>query len=170
MKANNFREPDNPPYTREQFIHGTMQHEIGKFNMGKLGSYDCRALLIARQNIQVRDNALEAARIAANRLLEENLGNNYLLRVRVYPHHVLRENKMIFGAHADRLQDGMRNAFGKPVGRAARIDTDQSIMSIHVDKDNIGTAKEALMRAKHKLPMKYKIIVEDIRRPKKQRY
>ena len=38
-----------------------------------------------------------------------------------YPHHVLRENKQATGAGADRVSQGMRCAFGKNVGTAARV-------------------------------------------------
>ncbi|KAL8550046.1 hypothetical protein ACS0TY_008759 [Phlomoides rotata] len=42
--------------------------------------------------------------------------NAFHLRVRVHPFHVLRINKMLSCAGADRLQTGMRGAFGKPKG------------------------------------------------------
>lgn len=54
------------------------------------------------------------------------------LRTRVHPWHVLRINKMLSWAGADRLQTGMRGAFGKPCGKAARVDIDTIILSIRV--------------------------------------
>ncbi len=47
------------------------------------------------------------------------------LRVRVHPFHVLRINKMLSCAGADRLQTGMRGAFGKPTGMVARVNINQ---------------------------------------------
>ena len=45
----------------------------------------------------------------------------YHLKIRVYPHHIVRENPMATGAGADRVQDGMRKAFGKPVSSVAMV-------------------------------------------------
>jgi large subunit ribosomal protein L10e len=52
---------------------------------------------------------LEAARIAANKYMVKNAGkDSFHLRVRVHPFHVLRINKMLSCAGADRLQTGRR--------------------------------------------------------------
>jgi large subunit ribosomal protein L10e len=119
-----------------------------------------QALLISKEEAQIRHNALEAARVASNRVLMDKLGNSYLLRVVPYPHAILRENKMIFGAHADRLQDGMRRAFGKPVGTAARVEPNQTIIEVGVNQDGIEVAKEALKRGQDKLPITCRIVIE----------
>lgn len=119
-----------------------------------------QAKLIALENAQIRHNALEAARIASNRHLSSKLGKNYFLRIMPYPHAILRENKMIFGAHADRLQDGMRRAFGKPIGTAARVKTNQPIIVVGINEDSIEIAKQALKRGKAKLPVPCRIIIE----------
>ena len=116
--------------------------------------------LIAQEGAQIRHNALEAARVAANRPLMDKFPNNYRLDVHPYPHVILRENKMIFGAHADRLQDGMKKAFGKPVGTAARVKPNQTIIEIGVNEDGIETAKEALKRGQDKLPITCRIVIE----------
>lgn len=48
--------------------------------------------------------ALEAARIAVNKYLTNSAGKeNYHIRVRPHPFHVLRVNKMLSCAGADRL-------------------------------------------------------------------
>jgi large subunit ribosomal protein L10e len=88
------------------------------------------------------------------------LTNNYLMRVHPYPHTILRENKMIFGAHADRLQDGMRRSFGKPIGTAAHIKTDQPIITINVNANAVEVAKRALKLGSAKLPIPCRITVE----------
>lgn len=123
--------------------------------------FPIEAKLIALENTQIRHNALEAARIASNRHLSTKLGNNYFLRIMPYPHTILRENKMIFGAHADRLQDGMRRAFGKPIGRAARVKTNQPIIVIGVNEDSGEIAKQALKLGQAKLPMPCRISIEE---------
>ena len=54
---------------------------------------------------QITSEALEAARIAANKYMVKNAGKDtFHLRVRVHPFHVLRINKMLSCAGADRLQ------------------------------------------------------------------
>ena len=110
----------------------------------------------------MRHNALEAARIAVNRRLQAELVDNYCLRILPYPHHILRENKMIFGAHADRLQDGMRGAFGKAIGVAARVKNRQTIMTIEVTETGLDTAKRALKLGAAKFPMPCRIEVKKV--------
>ena len=39
---------------------------------------------------------------------------------------------MLSCAGADRLQTGMRGAFGKPIGKAARVDIGTILMSVRV--------------------------------------
>ena len=163
MKARNYRRVKGQAYTRKKYIRGSPSSKIVKFTMGDPnGSFEYQARLIAQREVQIRHNALEAARIATNRVLSEKLENKYLLRILPYPHVVLRENKMIFGAHADRLQDGMRNAFGKAVGIAARVKSNQALIMINVDKDGLEFAKTALKRGGAKLPTPCRIVVEKL--------
>lgn len=163
MRARNYRKAKGQSYTRKEYMRGSPSPKITKFTMGDpTGSFEYQALLIARKEAQIRHNALEAARIATNRFLSEKLGSSYLLRILSYPHVVLRENKMIFGAHADRLQDGMRGAFGKPIGLAARVKSDQAVIMVNVNEDGLEVAKEALKRGGAKLPIPCRIIIEKI--------
>jgi large subunit ribosomal protein L10e len=74
--------------------------------------------------------------------------------VKTYPHIILRENKMIATAGADRLQEGMRKAFGKPIGLAARVEIGSTILELRVKSENLEKGKEALKAASAKLPMK----------------
>lgn len=163
MKARNYRRVKGQAYTRKKYIRGSPSSKIVKFTMGDpKGDYEFQARLIAEKEVQIRHNALEAARVATNRILSEKLGTSYLLRILPYPHVVLRENKMIFGAHADRLQDGMRNAFGKAVGIAARVKVDQALIMVNVNKEGIEVAKTALKRGGAKLPTPCRIVVEKL--------
>ena len=129
------------------------------------GTFEIEAKLIALKRAQIRHSALEAARIATNRVLLEKLANDYLLQILPYPHIILRENKMIFGAHADRLQQGMRRSFGKAIGTAARIEPEQTIITVKVKANAVETAKESLKRGSAKLPIPCKITVEKIESP-----
>ncbi len=72
--------------------------------------------------MQIRHGSLESARLSANRLMLKHAGEKqYKMILRKFPHHVMRENKQATGAGADRVSDGMRAAFGKIVGTAARV-------------------------------------------------
>merc|ERR1712097_6526 len=99
---------------------------------------------------QITSEALEAARIACNKYMSVNVGKeNFHMRTRVHPWHVVRINKMLSCAGADRLQQGMRGAFGKALCKSARVAIGQILMSVRVEgHDNIEHAKEALRRAK----------------------
>lgn len=163
MKAHNYRNAKRQPYTRKKYIRGFPPPRITKFTMGdSTAKFEYQAFLIAKKEAQIRHNALEAARVAANQVLSGKLGANYRLQILPYPHTVLRENKMIFGAHADRLQDGMRRAFGKPIGTAARVKSNQAIIMANVNEDGLEAAKEALRRGGTKLPMTCRIVIEKV--------
>jgi len=161
MRARNYRKAKGQPYTRKEYIRGSPPPKITKFTMGdSAGKFEYQVLLIAQREAQVRHNALEAARVAVNRVLSDKLGNSYFLRILPYPHAVLRENKMIFGAHADRLQDGMRRSFGKPIGTAAQVKSGQTLVMIKVNEDGIEAAKEALRLGGAKLPITCRTVIE----------
>ena len=163
MKAHNYREVKGQAYTRKKYIRGSPVSKIVKFTMGNPnGTYKYQARLIAEKEVQIRHNALEAARIASNRVLSEKLGNKYHLKIMPFPHVVLRENKMIFGAHADRLQDGMRNAFGKAIGLAARVKIGQSLIVANVNKDGLELARLALKRGGAKFPTPCRVVIEKL--------
>ena len=161
MKAKNWRAPERP-YTRADYIAGAPQPRIAKYTHGKYSEdYEYELLLVAKEDMQIRDVALEAARIALTKKLSSALGSEgFYAELKAHPHHVLRENKMIFGAHADRLQEGMRRAFGKPVGRAARVSSGSPVFRVLVNGNGLQVAKEALDLASKKLPKSYRIIIK----------
>ena len=68
--------------------------------------------MVSNELEQLSSEALEAARICANKYITKVSGrDSFHLRVRVHPFHVLRINKMLSCAGADRLQQGMRGAW-----------------------------------------------------------
>ena len=150
------------PYTRKEYIAGVPGTRLRQFEMGnKNAEFPIMLTLVAKDAVQIRDVALEAARIAANKYIARKVGSsNYFLKVRIYPHHIIREHKMAVGAGADRISQGMRMAFGKPVGLAARVFPGSKIMSVWTKAENFEVAKEALKRAGQKLPTTTKIVVE----------
>ncbi len=116
--------------------------------------------LVSDEYEQLSSEALEAGRICANKYLVKNCGKDaFHIRMRVHPFHVVRINKMLSCAGADRLQTGMRGAFGKPQGTVARVHIGQPIMSIRATDKNKAAVIESLRRAKFKFPGRQKIYV-----------
>lgn len=144
---------DKPPYTRSEYIDGVPQPKIVKYVMGDpRGSFTHRLELRVLEAAQIRHNALEAGRVAAYKYLSNVVGEGkFCFIIRVYPHQVLRENKMMAFAGADRLQEGMRRAFGKPIGLAARVYPGSVVAEIRVNGTHIEAAKEALRRFRDKV-------------------
>ncbi len=149
---------------KKGFVKGVPKPKISAFESGKKAKYDARLFLIAERPVQIRHNALESARVSAIQGMEKGItrGNTFFMKIRIYPHHVLRENALATGAGADRFQQGMRQSFGKPIGTAARVRKNQKIMEIQVNKNSISTAKAALKRAAHKMPTPCKITIENL--------
>ena len=141
-------------YTRRKYMGGVPTSRITQFIAGnKSDKFPIHIYLTANERCQIRHNALESARITANRFLEKKAGiTDYRLTVRIYPHHVIRENKQATGAGADRVSQGMRRAFGKAVGTAARVKQNQVLMTVETFEKNIDIAKDALHKAGIKLP------------------
>ncbi|MEM0445650.1 MAG: 50S ribosomal protein L16 [Nitrososphaerota archaeon] len=162
MKAKNYRSIERP-YTRVDYIHGAPQPRLAKYDYGVWrGDYQYRIRLVADESVQIRDSALDAARVAAGKTLSQKISDNFYLVVKAHPHHVLRENKMIFGAHADRLQEGMSRAFGRPVGRAARVEKGEDVLELYVYGKDLELAKVASKIAASKLPKSYELVIEPL--------
>ena len=116
--------------------------------------------LVSDEREQLSSEALEAARIAANKALVKFCGKDgFHLRMRTHPFHVIRINKQLSCAGADRLSGGMRQAFGKPYGKVARVRIGQIIMSVRSKESNKAHVVEALRRAKFKFPGRQKVLL-----------
>ncbi len=164
MKAKNYRSIRGQLYTRREYVRGSPHPRIVKYTMGAENeNYDTELTLRAKERVLVRDNALEAVRISANRNLSNKLGtDNYFLRILTYPHHLLRENKMMTGAGADRLQEGMKRSFGKIVGRAAAVNKGQAILSVKTYRENSSVVSKMLKIAASKIPKGADVVVTSI--------
>ena len=162
MNASNFKYKKNMPFTRRKYMGGVPGSKIVKFTMGNTSrEYTHRLELVNIKQVQIRHNALEAARIAANRVLEKNVGReNFMLKIVPFPHQIIREHKRVNVAQADRFQEGMKKAYGKPTAVAARIRKNKPIMVAEVDKEHIAHAREALKRAGAKFPSPSRIFVK----------
>ena len=163
MHGECYRKGNGQPYTRKQYIKGKPQIKIAKFQGGQQGDYDFSVQLLINEKMQITHMAIESTRLAANKTLEKTTGETgYFSKLRIYPHVLLRENKMIAAAGADRLQEGMRRAFGKAVSLAARVKRGQCIMEMQVKKEHLEAAKKALKGACVKLPGTPSIRVEPL--------
>lgn len=153
-------------YTSKVFAPGAPNPKVARFTTGKAtNDYAYSIELLSKGRVQIRSNALESARVAANKKLALLGEENYYLIVRSYPHIILRENKMIATAGADRLQEGMRKAFGKPVGLAARVGIGTPVLELRVKAVDLAKGKEAIHAAKAKLPMLTEMKVSEIVKP-----
>merc|ERR1712087_758074 len=118
--------------------------------------------LISKEKIQISSEALEAARITANRYLIRMCGKeNFHCRIRCQPFHVTRINKMLSCAGADRLQTGMRHAWGKPMGTAARVKIGDVLMSVRTKDSNRDDAMEAIRLTSFRFPGKQQALLGD---------
>jgi large subunit ribosomal protein L10e len=144
---------------RRSFVKGVPASKIHQFEIGVDKSYPLTFYLKSKEDIQIRSNALEAARMVVTKSLTKNLGEeNFFLKILTYPHHVIRENPMATGAGADRFSEGMRKSFGKPIGQTARIKANQKIFMVKSPNNSEVVVKEAFKRASKKLPGTYRTI------------
>jgi large subunit ribosomal protein L10e len=144
---------------RKNFVRAMPHKSILVFNMGKNKEYDMKMQLCTKDDIQIRSNSLESARQTANKYLESKLPENYIFKVLVYPHNVIREHKMATGAGADRISQGMSLSFGKPVSVAARMRKNQPLFMVMTNSKNNVVVREAFRRAASKLSGHYSVKV-----------
>lgn len=162
------------PYTRrssvksQSYVKTIPAQKISNFKMGDIngwnaGKYKIIIRLVSGENsyVQMRDNAIEASRQSVHKVLEENFSGNYFFEVMVYPHQILRENKVLTGAGADRMQTGMAHSFGVTMGRAAIVRPNHEIFLIAVNSEK---ARQlvflALNKIKAKLPCHTRTLLE----------
>jgi large subunit ribosomal protein L10e len=166
LHGKNYRQIKGMAYTSKVFAPGAPNPKVARFTTGKSRQdYDFTIRLVSKGRVQIRHNALEAARVAASKKVALLGEENFLLKVVVYPHVILRENKMIATAGADRLQEGMRKAFGKPIGLAARVEIGAVILELSVKKENLEKAKAAMWAASTKLPVKTGVEIAELQKP-----
>ena len=159
-----YRYQKNKPYPKSRFNRGVPDAKLRMYDVGKkkarFSEFPACVHLVCYEKEQITSEALEAARIACNKYMAVNCGKqNFHMRIRVHPWHVVRINKMLSCAGADRLQQGMRGAFGKALCKSARVAIGQILLSLRCDFENVEHAKEALRRSKFKFPGRQKIFV-----------
>ncbi len=157
------------PYTRvskkvprKSYVVGVPFRKTHQFEMGNLqAEFDTILYLLVKRPVQIRDNALEAGRIVANKFLESKIGTNYFMKILAFPHHVLREKPIATGAGADRYSQGMRQSFGKPSNTAIQVKENQKLIQLRINKENVEIGKIALKKFGSKLPVPIKIKMEE---------
>ncbi|DAC16414.1 MAG: 50S ribosomal protein L16 [Euryarchaeota archaeon] len=156
--AKMYRRVKGPSFTRRKYTGGVPNNRILQFHVGnrraaETGQFEMELELCVDEPCQIRHTALEAARVVSNSTIRSAAGpQGYALRVHTYPHQILRENKQATGAGADRVSQGMRCAFGKNVGTAARVKRGQRFISIKCHPKDYLAAKDALRKAGMKVP------------------
>jgi len=152
-----YRYCKNKPYIKSRYCRGVPDPKIQIFDIGRknapIEEFPLCIHLVSGEYEQLSSEALEAGRIVVNKYLTKVSGKDtFHLRVRAHPFHVIRINKMLSCAGADRLQTGMRGAFGKPTGVVARVNIGQIIFSIRCYDPDKAKVVEALRRAKIQIP------------------
>jgi len=171
-KASAYSKKPVVPFTRiskqkgKAYIKTVPPQNIVKFTMGseklyREGKFPHELTLVADEMAQIRHNALEACRQYINKRLDTDLAGQYLFRVVPFPHHIQRENKMLTGAGADRMQSGMQLSFGKPMGKAAIVKKGTRVFFFAVPNEKaIAVIRDVLSKVKPKLPCRTKVLYE----------
>lgn len=158
-----YRYQKNKPYIKSRYCRGVPESKIRIFDSGNkkapVDMFPFVAHLVCDEKQQISSEALEACRIAVNKHLTKNIGKDaFHIRVRAHPFHVLRANKMLSCAGADRLSSGMRHSYGKPIGVAARVDIGQVLISVRTKDSHEAHVIEAIRRGKFKFAGRQKIL------------
>jgi len=152
------------PFPKSRYNRGVPDPRIRIYDAGKKKAaaeeFPFTVHLVSLEKEQISSEALEACRVAINKYLIKKCGKDgFHLRCRIHPWHVIRINKMLSCAGADRLQTGMRGAFGKPTGKVARVKINQFLYSVRLTEKNVINAIEAFRRGKMKFPGRQKVVV-----------
>jgi len=152
---------------QKSYIKTVPPQKIVKFNMGDIkgfenGKYKIKMELIVDENIQIRDLALEAIRQSVHKDMTKLLTQkNYFFRCNVYPHNILRNNRIFSGgSKGERVQTGMKKSFGSPEGRAATVKKGRPVFTLYFNGDsNISKVRGFLKKVTPKLAARAKVIV-----------
>jgi large subunit ribosomal protein L10e len=174
-KATAYSKKKVVPYTRiskkksKSYVKTVPQQKIVKFTMGDMslfskGKLSHHLTLVSEEKAQIRHNAFESCRQFINKSLDKQLSGQYLFRVIPFPHHIQRENRMLVGAGADRMQTGMQLSFGKAMGKAAIIKPGSRIFFVAVGNQKaVKFTRHIFRKIKSKLPCKTKVLYEEVK-------
>mmetsp|Transcript_10553 Transcript_10553/g.14888 ORF Transcript_10553/g.14888 Transcript_10553/m.14888 type:complete len:218 (+) Transcript_10553:58-711(+) len=158
-----YRYQKNKPYIKSRYCRGVPESKIKIYDVGNkkapVDLFPFVAHLVCDEKQQISSEALEACRVAVNKYLTKHVGKDaYHIRMRAHPFHVLRANKMLSCAGADRLSSGMRHSYGKPIGVSARVNIGQVLLSVRAKDAHEKFVIEAIRRGKFKFAGRQKIL------------
>ena len=154
------------PYPKSKYCRGVPDPRIRIYDIGnRKASCDdmpCCVHIVGLERENISSEAMEAARIAINKNLLKLAGKDgFHVRIRLHPFHVLRINKMLSCAGADRLQTGMRGAWGKSYGTCARVKVGQILISGRCKEQHLNGMIKAFKLACYKFAGRQKLVVSN---------
>ncbi len=152
-----------PKVQRKNFLGGVPGVRTREFTIGdQTKEFNTQFDVVAKASLQIRDQALEAMRQKLVKKLTDVCGkDNYVLKLRLYPHQIVREHKAATGAGADRVSKGMKHAYGKNTMRGLQIRKNQLFLSVVVDKSFSSKVREILDSIRHKVFLPYEIVEKE---------
>lgn len=107
IPLSSYRYCKNKPYPKSRFCRGVPDPKIRIFDLGRkkanVEDFPLCVHLVSDEYEQLSSEALEAGRICCNKYLVKFCGKDqFHIRMRVHPFHVIRINKMLSCAGADR--------------------------------------------------------------------
>jgi large subunit ribosomal protein L10e len=105
--SHSYRYYSGKPYIKSRYCRGVPDAKLRIYDLGRkkahVDDFPVCVHMVSLEREQLSSEALEAARICANKYISKVAGKDgFHLRVRVHPWHVLRINKMLSCAGADR--------------------------------------------------------------------
>jgi large subunit ribosomal protein L10e len=172
-KASAYSKKKVTPFTRvskrknKSYVKTVPPQKIVKFTMGvksnkDLSKFPHELVVFSDEKVQLRHNALEACRQYLNKKADKELSGQYLFKIVPFPHHIQRENRMLTGAGADRMQTGMQLSFGKSMGKSAILKKGSKIFVFLLPSlKAVNFIRSEIKRVKPKLPGSIKIVHTD---------
>lgn len=107
LLRHSYRYCKNKPYPKSRFCRGVPDAKIRIFDLGRkkasVEDFPLCVHLVSDEYEQLSSEALEAGRICCNKYMVKNCGKDqFHIRMRLHPFHVIRINKMLSCAGADR--------------------------------------------------------------------
>lgn len=174
-KASSYSHKRTRPLTRKSrskskaYVKVIPGSKVAKYHIGdqagfRDGKHKFGVTLLSDERVVVRDNAIEAGRMFLTKMMDDGAPGQYYLAVKIYPHHMLRENKSAGGmAGADRISSGMTQSYGQIIGRAAIVRPGQPLFFIScVDEKGARLARDSLGMIRTKMPCRTKVVFEKI--------
>ena len=154
------------PYPKSRYCRGVPDPRIKIYDIGNrkanCDDMPCCVHIVGLERENISSEAMEAARIAINKNMLKAAGKDgFHVKIRLHPFHVLRINKMLSCAGADRLQTGMRGAWGKSYGTCARVKVGQILISGRCKEQHLNALIRAFKLATYKFAGRQKLVVSN---------